>query len=46
VVFQADHKNRQYKVMAFGYMRLTLRNSKFLRKYTPKHTPPGNWDRD
>merc|ERR1712086_1103847 len=41
VVVQADPKTRQYKVMAFGSRRLTLRNRKFLRKYTPVYTPPG-----
>jgi hypothetical protein len=41
VVFQADPKTRQYKVMAFGSRRLTLRNRRFLRKYTPIDTPPG-----
>jgi hypothetical protein len=41
VVVQADPKTRQYKVMAFGSRRLTLRNRKFLRKYTPISTPPG-----
>ena len=41
VVVQADHKTRQYKVMAFGSRRLTLRNRKFLRKYTPINTPIG-----
>ena len=34
VVVQADPKTRQYKVMAFGSRRLTLRNKRFLRKYT------------
>jgi hypothetical protein len=38
---QADPKNRQCKVMAFGSRRLTLRNRKFLRKYTPINTPAG-----
>jgi hypothetical protein len=38
-VAQADPKTRQYKVMAFGSRRLTLRNRKFLRKYTPPGTP-------
>jgi transposase InsO family protein len=41
VVVQADPKTRQYKVMAFGSRRLTLRNRRFLRKYTPINTPPG-----
>ena len=41
MVVQADPKTRQYKVMAFGSRRLTLRNRKFLRKYTPINTPPG-----
>ena len=41
VVVQADPKTRQYKVMTFGSRRLTLRNRKFLRKYTPIPTPPG-----
>ena len=41
VVVQADPKTRQYRVMTFGSRRLTLRNRKFLRKYTPIHTPPG-----
>jgi hypothetical protein len=39
VVVQAGPKTRQYKVMAFGSRRLTLRNRKFLRKYTPTGTP-------
>jgi hypothetical protein len=41
VVVQADPKTRQYKVMAFGSRRLTLRNRRFLRKYTLINTPPG-----
>ena len=41
VVVQADPKTRQYNVMAFGSRRLTLRNRKFLRKYTPINTPAG-----
>jgi hypothetical protein len=41
VVVQADPKIRQYKVMAFGSRRLTLRNRGFLRKYTPINKPPG-----
>jgi hypothetical protein len=41
VVVQADPKTRQYKVMAFGSRRLTLRNRRFLRKYTPPGTPTG-----
>ena len=41
VVVQADPKTRQYKVMIFGSRRLTLRNRRFLRKYTPAYTPPG-----
>ena len=41
VVVQTDPKTRQYKVTTFGSRRLTLRNSKFLRKCTPIHTPPG-----
>ena len=40
VVVQADPKTRQYKVMAFSSRRLTLRNRRLLRKYTPVHTPP------
>ena len=42
MVVQADPKTRQYKVMAFGSRRLTLRNRRFLRKYTPINSPPGN----
>ena len=38
-VVQADPKTRQYKVMAFGSRRLTLRNRKFLRKAY-------NWDKN
>ena len=41
MVIQADPKTRQYKVMAFGSRRLTLRNRKFLRKNTPINTPAG-----
>ena len=41
MVVQANPKTRQYKVMAFGSRRLTLRNRRFLRKYTPINTPPG-----
>ena len=41
VVVQADPKTRQYKVMAFGSRRLTLRDRRFLRKYTPINPPPG-----
>ena len=41
VVFQADPKTGQYKVMSFGSRKLTLKNRKFLRKYTPINTPPG-----
>ena len=40
VVVQADPATRQYKVMSFGSRRLTLRNRKFLRKYSPVHTAP------
>ena len=41
MVVQANPKTRQYKVMAFGSRRLTLRNRRFLRKYTPINTPRG-----
>jgi hypothetical protein len=41
VVVQADPKTRQYMVMAFGSRRLTLRNRRFLRNYTPINSPPG-----
>ena len=41
VVVQADPKARQYKIMMFGSRRITLRNRKFLRKYTPAYTVPG-----
>ena len=41
VAVQADPKTRQYKVMAFGSRRLTLRNRRFLRKHTPINSPPG-----
>ena len=40
VVVQADPKTRQYKVMTFGSRRMTLRNRKFLRHYTPINPPP------
>ena len=40
VVVQADPAIRQYKVMAFGSRRLTMRNRKFLRKYNPVRVPP------
>ena len=41
VVVQADPKTRQYKVMAFGSRRLTLRNRRFLGKYMPINSPSG-----
>ena len=41
LVVKADPKTRQYKVMAFGSRRFTLRNRKFLRKYMPINTEPG-----
>ena len=39
VVVQAHPEIRQYKVMAFGSRRLSLRNRKFLRRYEPIHVP-------
>ena len=39
VVVQAHPEIRQYKVMLFGSRRLSLRNRRFLRKYTPTHVP-------
>ena len=41
VVVQADTVHRQYKVMTFGSRRLTLRNRRHLRKFTPAHIPAG-----
>ena len=31
--------SRQYKVMTFGSRRITLRNRRFMRKYTPVQIP-------
>ena len=39
VVIQADTEHRQYKVMTFGSRRMTIRNRKHLRKFTPVNTP-------
>ena len=39
VVIQADKEHRQYKVMTFGSRRMTIRNRKHLRKFTPVNTP-------
>ena len=39
VGIQADTEQRQYKVMTFGSRRMTIRNRKHLRKFTPVNTP-------
>ena len=39
VVIQADAEHMQYKVMTFGFRRMTIRNRKNLRKFTPVNTP-------
>ena len=39
VVIQADAEHRQYKVMTFGSRRMTIRNRRHLRKFTPVNTP-------
>ena len=41
IVVQANPATRQYKVMTFGSRRLTLRNRRFLRKFTPAYKPAG-----
>ena len=41
VVVQTDKEHRQYKVMSHDSSRMTIRNRRFLRKFTKIQTPTG-----